>query len=498
MHVFTRTGQAMPKNIQTNSTHIKETGGAAPHRRKNHVFGSRAGFRVSGASLHGDTHASSLSGPILNHTKRPIPSLSFFAALLIGVTHASANVHPTDTTKIGIQALQIGDPIPEEVWNMPLQVVNHPEGKETITLADYKGKLILLDFWATWCSSCVAQFPKLEQLQQKHADSFNVLLVSNQREKEVLPYFERYKSRNNVKLALTSAIDAKNIETYFPFISVPHYAWIGSNGTVLAITGAAEIGTAQFSQLLRNRVPNIPTKKDIDTGKPLFMGDDLPLDQLQQYSIFIKGYHSGVGTGIGPRKTNGIVHGKYLSNYSIYNLYAVTVKEIFPDFNKARCVLEVEDTASIVISQSEPFNRDKYHSYELIVPVGIADSLHHIMLSELNRYTGYNGRIEKRKIRCLVIERNGTNTLASIETGGGQPIESLIKHWNWAKDNGTECYPEAIPLIDESHYTGLLPKEIVRITETERLNAALIPYGLKITEAERELDMFVLSDKNHR
>ncbi|WP_257667471.1 hypothetical protein [Parapedobacter tibetensis] len=48
-----------------------------------------------------------------------------------------------------IKPLQIGDTIPEALLNLPLQVVNHPEGKETITLADYKGKLIILDFWAT-------------------------------------------------------------------------------------------------------------------------------------------------------------------------------------------------------------------------------------------------------------------------------------------------------------------------------------------------------------
>src|SRR5690606_38373281 len=37
-----------------------------------------------------------------------------------------------------IKPLQVGDTIPEEVWNMPLQVVNHSTGKDTITLTDYR------------------------------------------------------------------------------------------------------------------------------------------------------------------------------------------------------------------------------------------------------------------------------------------------------------------------------------------------------------------------
>jgi len=44
-----------------------------------------------------------------------------------------------------IKPLKIGDTIPEVLWNTPLHVVNHPEGKQTITLNDYKGKFIMFD-----------------------------------------------------------------------------------------------------------------------------------------------------------------------------------------------------------------------------------------------------------------------------------------------------------------------------------------------------------------
>jgi peroxiredoxin len=38
----------------------------------------------------------------------------------------------------------------------------------TVRLSDYKGKVVLLNFWATWCSPCLAEIPELVKLQKAH------------------------------------------------------------------------------------------------------------------------------------------------------------------------------------------------------------------------------------------------------------------------------------------------------------------------------------------
>jgi len=64
-----------------------------------------------------------------------------------------------------------------------------PEGQE-ITLADLRGKVVLINFWATWCGPCEAEMPSLGALQAAFPkDQFEVIAVSvdNEEDKDHAP-----------------------------------------------------------------------------------------------------------------------------------------------------------------------------------------------------------------------------------------------------------------------------------------------------------------------
>jgi thiol-disulfide isomerase/thioredoxin len=72
------------------------------------------------------------------------------------------------------------------------------DGKE-VTLAQYKGTLVLVDFWATWCDPCYVEIPWLIEMQQKYAaKGFTVLGVAMDEEGKsaVVPFLA--KERFNV------------------------------------------------------------------------------------------------------------------------------------------------------------------------------------------------------------------------------------------------------------------------------------------------------------
>ena len=90
---------------------------------------------------------------------------------------------------VDFRGLRIGDSIPEVVWNLPLWVVNHPDGKDTITLADYRSeKLLVLDFWAKWCAPCVESMDKWTDYVRQSDGDIQLLGVHLDFDYKALPF----------------------------------------------------------------------------------------------------------------------------------------------------------------------------------------------------------------------------------------------------------------------------------------------------------------------
>ncbi len=81
-------------------------------------------------------------------------------------------IFPSNLHALDIDYSLVGTPV--ESFELPA-ILKEADG-EKIKLSDYKGKLVLINFWASWCGPCRAEIPTLIEIQKTYEDrSFSVI-----------------------------------------------------------------------------------------------------------------------------------------------------------------------------------------------------------------------------------------------------------------------------------------------------------------------------------
>lgn len=101
-------------------------------------------------------------------------SLVLYTALVLGANTAFAGeIDWPAAHEAGLGKLARTDPTP-----VPATAFTDPDGGAH-SLADYKGKVVLLNFWATWCAPCREEMPSLDRLQAEMGDDdFQVVAIA--------------------------------------------------------------------------------------------------------------------------------------------------------------------------------------------------------------------------------------------------------------------------------------------------------------------------------
>lgn len=143
-----------------------------------------------------------------------------------------------------IKALRVGDKLPESFWRQEHSIcTNGKLSKQTLTL--HREKLLILDFWATWCGSCIKKFPLLDRLQRHHVKDVAIVLVNNQSEQEQARVLEKLKP-----FVLTSIVLDSTLVHNFPHGMVPHYVWI-HHDRLFAITDSSLLNAQSLIAVLK-------------------------------------------------------------------------------------------------------------------------------------------------------------------------------------------------------------------------------------------------------
>lgn len=158
----------------------------------------------------------------------------------------------------GFSQVKNGQAVPDIQFSA---ILNAPT--KTATLGQLKGKIVLIEFWATWCGPCLGAMPHLKQLQQQHKHQLQVITVTDETPKRINQYLASRPS--NLWFAIDSA---RSLASYFPHQTIPHTVLIAADGKLVAQTDPQAVTSQVIDSLWSQQKVHLSEKTDNPLSVP--------------------------------------------------------------------------------------------------------------------------------------------------------------------------------------------------------------------------------------
>jgi thiol-disulfide isomerase/thioredoxin len=428
----------------------------------------------------------------------------------------------------------IGRQMPEVKLN---NLVNSKNAN--LKLSDFRGKLVILDFWATYCAPCISMFSRTESLQKAFEGKVQFLSVTKEPLRKVQPFLDRMYKTKGIKPI--SVVGDTLLSKYFYYASIPYYVWINASGKVIATTDAEEITVENINSVLTGKQPRFANRRDIrrkpiDNIKSLFVvNDNFILKDPNQKREEVKASDI-LGYSIATRWIDD-AHGGSAFDSVHFNCYNVSIDYAYrkcfdtyyyswPQFgtfdSQTSHVFEMSDSLlnSVTVPDSSPINGNsaktlewgKKHgiSYETFFPVGITwENRFKTVKNDLDNYfgkkMGFTVEVEKRvdsNTTVLKVINNGNHLLIST---GEKAIRNYDRYSYMQKNASLNTFVSLMnsyflqgantTIVDKTGLKGNVDIDLnCDLTRIDEINIGLDKYGLKLVKEPTLIDVLVFKE----
>jgi len=336
--------------------------------------------------------------------------LAFLCLVMMGFGDPSAIAQ---TRQSQLRPLKVGDQLPDLLIK---DIENYT--KQEVKMSEFRGKYLLLDFWASGCVSCFSGLKRLVGLQKRFEKDFQAIMVNPyETREEVKQRTARPSLAARVYLPnLPSIIGDNRWDSLFPFPTLGQQVWIDRKGKVIGISVPHNTNSKVIEKMIETGKLDIIMAssffQDLKTVK-LRTVLDSHLSDTTGYSTFSTIYIGdganiyGLQSGRVVDSLRGTVRYSFM-NYSydklFYSVLQVAQKTFKQDAMPQVTVFEMAHPQYFLMPDNEAdmdgYYRRNVFCYEIELPLSQEAALPSIMWKELNQYIGQklgiNARVETR------------------------------------------------------------------------------------------------------
>jgi thiol-disulfide isomerase/thioredoxin len=435
------------------------------------------------------------------------------AILLTGIyTWCGAKSIAPDTVKP-----QVNSSCPD----FKLNYVKHYPKKE-VTLKDFDGKWLFLEFWFTGCTTCIKRLPEISELQAQFPREVQFLLVgyNGGHSKNIEEVFEKLRIKKGLNVA--AAYDSVLVNRW-GITSMPHVIIVDPKGTVRFITSGTDITKEKIRKMITGESVTF-LKKDIirpefDPGAVQFRNTSMQGNVLSS-SILTKwngekqypGYEIQHFVTI-PSREDGfrlaMVNLNWLYNTAYFGKFYF---RIFGDSLYGKIwqvpILELRDESRFDYDFGEKLGKGLYN-YHLSVPLSqiTKENIMKYMQDDLERAFGYKASVEERDMPVWKLVAN-EEAKKKIMTRGGSaynssdrciaagfkvrnvPVKTFIMQLSYYL-NEIEEYP----FIDGTDLSGNIDMAIdADLTNLQDVKTELQKLGMDFVKSYQKMKVLVIRD----
>jgi thiol-disulfide isomerase/thioredoxin len=337
---------------------------------------------------------------------------------------------------------------------LSLELLQAPTGA-TATWDSLKGNAVVLEFWSTWCSGCVAQIPHLNELASQFKDKpVRFISVTDEDKSAVIAFLPKRPISGWVALD-SGSVTFKRFGIY----GRPYTALVDANGVLRGLTPPTEVNESTIDQLLVGTLQ----MKQVTRGTPIIgtePNSPLPLAQvLVRPAMPVADVHMSPGA----QRTTG----------NRWEAWGMDLRGL---------LFGAYDIPVLRIVLPENLPRTRY-DLSLVLPDSSRESRTAMLRQLVTAIFGVSVRRELREMEVYVLRKAASGNLTFQPSEKGRPMRAVVSLAESSLDH---------VVVDETGLTERYDFVLAFPKDQQELLAAVKALGLQLAPERRSIEVLVV------